>query len=332
MLLLQQRLDFEIVVDSAYLPCAVGLGRELRGGLVYSEDSVGIFIKPIAVRCVIVLFLPDAEDIEIGTVALNQLERSLSSTFGGHSPVVGVEHRVAIAETDSLNAAFRLKFVDERSQFARAAIFIADGDLILRVIAHRSVDHGADLKVHRESGHEHHDRDDILNHNDDLAVKGLCLESERTADNLDRLGLLDDESRNQTGDDSDQNREQDADKHAHRRDCLEDRDVIVQHLRSRRGNGLAKQDGDDHSGRADYGALDNHLHEYAAFRRPDEPSGGHLLGTEAGESRGHIHIVQDGEQKQQEAHSGKQHHCRLVAKTQTVIIVLIAVRQEIDIT
>ena len=332
MLFLQQRLDLEVVVDSAYLPCAVGLGRELRGGLVYFEDSVGIFIQPITVRTVIVLLLPDAEDVEVGAVALHHLERRLFSAFGGHSPVVGAEHRVAIAETDSLNAAFRLKFVDERSQFARATIFIADGDLILRVIAHRSVDHGADLKVHRESGHEHHDRDDILNDNDDLAVKCLGLEPERSSDNLDRLGLLDDKRGNYAGDDPYQNREQDADKHAHRRDCLEDRDVIVQHLRSRRGNGLAKQDGDDHSGRADYGALDNHFQEYPAFRRPDEPSGGHLLGTEAGESRGHIHIVQDGEQKQQEAHSGKQHHCRLVAKTQTVIIVLIAVRQEIDIT
>ena len=183
----------------------------------------------------VVLFLLDAEDIEIGAVALHHLERRLFSAFGGHSPVVGVEHRVAIAETDSLNAAFRLKFVDERSQFARAAIFIADGDLILSVIAHRSVDHGADLKVHRESGHEHHDRDDILNHNDDLAVEGLCLESERTADNLDRLGLLDDERRHDTSDDTDQNREQDTDNHTHRRDSLENRDVIVQHLRSRWG-------------------------------------------------------------------------------------------------
>ena len=332
MLLLQQRLDLEVVVDSAYLPCAVGLGRELRGGLVYFEDSVGIFIQPITVRTVIVLLLPDAEDIEIGTVALNQLERSLSSTFCGHSPVVGHEHRMSISKSDSFDAAFRLKSVDERSQFARAAIFIADGDLILSIVTHRSIDHRADLEEHRERRHKHHDRDDILNDNDDLAVKCLGLEPERSSDNLDRLGLLDDKRGNYAGDDPYQNREQDADKHAHRRDCLEDRDVIVQHLRSRRGNGLAKQDGDDHSGRADYGALDNHLHEYAAFRRPDEPSGGHLLGTEAGESRGHIHIVQDGEQKQQEAHSGKQHHCRLVAKTQTVIIVLIAVRQEIDIT
>ena len=251
----------------------------------------------------IVLLLPDAEDVEVGAVALHHLERRLFSAFRGHSPVVGAEHRVAIAETDSLNAAFRLKFVDERSQFARSTIFIGDGDLILSVIAHRSVDHGADLKVHRESGHEHHDCDDILNHNDDLAVKGLCLESERTADNLDRLGLLDDERRNQTGDDSDQNREQDADKSACRRDRLEDRDVIVQRLGNRRGKSLAKQDGDNHGGSADDGALDNHFQEYPAFRRADKPPGGHLLGTESGQRRGHVHIVKNGEQEQQEAHS-----------------------------
>lgn len=79
MLFLQQRLDLEVVVDSAYLPCAVGLGRELRGGLVYFEDSVGIFIQPITVRTVIVLLLPDAEDVEVGAVALYHLERRLFS-------------------------------------------------------------------------------------------------------------------------------------------------------------------------------------------------------------------------------------------------------------
>ncbi len=239
---------------------------------------------------------------------------------------------MSISKSDSLDATLSLKLIYERGQLAGTSELIADGDLILGVVAHRSVDHRADLEEHRERRHKHHDRDDILNDNDDLAVKCLGLESERSSDNLDRLGLLDDKRGNYAGDDPYQNREQDADKHAHRRDCLEDRDVIVQHLRSRRGNGLAKQDGDDHGGSADDGALDDHFQEYAAFRRADKPSGGHLLGAEAGESRGHIHIVQDGEQKQQEAHSGKQHHCRLVAKNQTVIIVLIAVRQEINIT
>ncbi len=52
----KQRLDFEIIVDSTDLHRSVGLGRELRGGLVYfAEDSVGIFIQPITVRTVIVL-------------------------------------------------------------------------------------------------------------------------------------------------------------------------------------------------------------------------------------------------------------------------------------
>ena len=331
MLLLQQRLDLEVVVDSADLHRAVGLGCELRGSLIYFEDSVCIFIQPITVRAVVVLFLPDSEDVEVCAVALDHLERSLFSAFGGHCPVVGSEHRVAIAETDSLNTAFPIEFVDERSQIARATIFIADGDLILSVVPHRSVYHRADLKEHRERRHEHHNRDDILNDNDNLAVKGLCLEPERTADNLDRLGLLDDEGRNQTGDDTDQNREQDANKNACRRDRLEDRDVIVQRLGNRRGKSLAKQDGDNHGGSADDGALDDHFQEYPAFRRADKSSGGHLLGTEAGQRRGHIHIVKDGEQEQQEAHSGEQHHGRLVAQNQTVIVVLIAVRQEIDI-
>ena len=325
MLLLQQRLDFKVVVDSTNLHRAIEFGIELRGRLVDAENSVGIFIQPIAVRSVIVLFLPDSKNIEIGAVALDHLERGLSSAFGGHRPVVGHEHRMPISKSHGLNATLSLKLVDEWRQLAGTPELIADGDLILSIVTHRSVDHRANLEEHRERCHKHHHSDDILDDNDDLAVKGLGLEPERASDNLDWLGLLDDERRHDTSDDTDQNREQDTDNHTHRRDSLENRDVIVQHLRSRWGNGLAKQDGDDHSGRADDGALNNHFQEYATFRGTDKPSGGHLLGAEAGESRGHVHIVQDGEQKQQEAHSGKQHHGRLVAKNQTVIVVLIAV-------
>ena len=177
----------------------------------------------------VILFHLQPEYVEICVIALNLLEGNPIPVFNFHGHIVGPLQRDAVAQTDFLHAGFRPEAVQQRTEAGGLVEFVVYHQDVLGVVSQVRRDHVPDLEPHRECTYKHHDGNDILKDDDDLAVDGLGLHSKRSAHDLDGLRLLYEQGRNDAGDDSERKDESNHQRHIAGRNRLEDRHGILQH-------------------------------------------------------------------------------------------------------
>ena len=279
----------------------------------------------------VILLHLQAQDVKIFVIPLDLLEGHPMSVRHFHGPVVRSSQRNAVTLADFLHAGLLPPLIQQRPDLPGLAESIIDHEDVLGIVTKVRRYHVPNLEANRQGAHQHHHGHNILNHDNDLAVNRLGLEPKRSPDNLNRLRFLDEQRRDNTGKDT-----QHQDKSEHQQDIdwcngLENRHLILQNSGSRRRKRFGQQDGQQHRDSADEGALGNHFEEDAALVGTYQAPGGHLLGPEAREGRGHIDIIEHSKCQEQDAHGQQQVHETAVAELDGLRPIFIPIIQEIHV-
>ena len=279
----------------------------------------------------VILLHLQAQDVKIFVIALNLLEGHPVTVRHFHRPVVRSAQRNTITLPHFFHAGLLPPFIQQWTDLPGLAKGIVYYQDVLGIVTKVRRYHVPNLEANRQGAHQHHHGHNILNHDNDLAVNRLGLEPKRSPDNLNRLRFLDEQRRDNTGKDT-----QHQDKSEHQQDIdwcngLENRHLILQNSGSRRRKRFGQQDGQQHRDSADEGALGNHFEEDASFIGTNKAPGGHFLGPEARQGRGHIDIVQHGKRQEQDAHGKQQIHETAVAELDGIRAIPYPFIQEIHV-
>ena len=235
-----------------------------------------------------------------------------------HGPVVRSSQRNAVTLADFLHAGLLPPLIQQRTDLPGLAKGIVYYQDVLGIVTQVRRYHVPNLEANRQGAHQHHHGHDILNHDNDLAVNRLGLESERAAHNLDGLRLLDQQGRHKAGQDSEYHDKAQYKQHIDRRNRLENGYLVLKNPGGRRRKRFGQQDGQQHRDGTDNGAFRDNFEENAPFLSSYQTPGGHFLGSETGQRRGHIDIVQHSKGQQKQAHSQKQVYEAAVAELDSI--------------